>query len=249
MARICLALLCAFFAVLTVASAQVQLERSLLFVDKSSAKGHLWEANSSAIENQGFLFPSASGAVGQVVKVQSVSSGSATFVWSTPTGSLAGLSSVTASDASDNTSWAVGPNIAVTAGSSYRIVGELGVYRETSGGGASDAIYVGLRDMPANTYAEFTVECLNCPAGTSPVSAFRSGTATNVPDQAGPNKLEFDPGGGTDYLGAANTFYYRLEGIVRPVTSGNVYFGFNKSGNSNTTKLVTGSYWAVIEIE
>jgi hypothetical protein len=244
MARICLALLCAFIAVLTVASAQVQLERSLLFVDKSSAKGHLWQANSSATESQGFLFPSATGSVGQVVKVQSVSDGSATFIWSTPTGSLAGLSSVTTQDEVDGNAWALGPGISIVSTKTYRIVGELGVYRIDAPTGVDrDRIKVSLRDMPSNTYAEYSIECLNCPDATG-VPGFASGTGTDLlygsviePDQS--NEL----------VGPNNTFYYRIEGVVKPTANGAVYFGFNKDQGGNNTILVTGSYWAVIEIE
>ncbi|MFN4985014.1 MAG: hypothetical protein ACK5GI_02610 [Ignavibacteria bacterium] len=222
---------------------QVNLESGLLFIDKTSAKGQLWQVNGSAAESQGFLFPSAIGSVGQVVKVASVSSGSATFSWTTPTGSLAGLSSITTADVNDNTSWAQGPGIAIVANTSYRIVGELAVYRD-AGGGASDAVLVGLRDMPSSTYAQFSVECIDCPAGTTGAPASATGTGTDV--QLG---SAVNPGGATDYVGVANTFHYRLEGLVRPTANGSVYFGFNKSTGSNLTKLVAGSYWAVIPIE
>ena len=244
MTKTLLAFITVIIASSTCVMGQVQLMRSLLFMDKSSAKGQLWEVNSSATENQGFLFPSASGTVGQVVKVQSVSSGSATFVWSTPSGSLAGLSSIATSDVVDGQAWALGPGISISANKSYRIVGELAVYRGTSATDNNDKFMVSLRDMPTNTYAEYSFECNNCPAGTTGLPASVSGTATNLPLGS-----SVDPGGATDYCGPTNTFYYRLEGIVRPVSNGTVYFGFNKNIGSENTYLAAGSYWAVIEIE
>ena len=232
-----------FFAC-NVASAQVNLEAGLLFVDKSTAKSQLWQVNGSATESQGFLFPSAIGSVGQVVKVASVSSGAATFAWTTPSGSLAGLSSISTSNVTDNTSWALGPGISVSANQAYRIIGEFAVYRGTAITDNNDKFLVSLRDMPAATYAEFSFQCLDCPAGTTGVPAFKSGTGTAVELDAA-----VDPAGATDKCGPTNTFHYRLEGIVRPTAAGTVYFGFNKSVGSELTTLVAGSYWAVIAIE
>lgn len=224
--------------------AQENLESGLLFVDKTSAKSQLWQVNGSATESQGFLFPSAIGSVGQVVKVSSVSSGAATFTWTTPSGSLAGLSSISASDATDNTAWALGPGIAVSANQAYRIIGEFAIYRGTAITDNNDKFLVSLRDMPAATYAEYGFQCLDCPAGTTGVPAFKSGTGTAVElDDA------VNPAGATDKCGPTNTFHYRLEGVVRPTAAGTVYFGFNKSVGSELTTLVAGSYWAVIAIE
>ena len=227
--------------------AQVNLESGLMFVDKTTAKTQLWQASGSATENQGFLFPGAIGAVGQVVKVSSVSSGNATFTWSTPSGSLAGLSSISTSNVNDNNAWALGPGIAVTANQAYRIIGEFAVYRGANATENDDAFHVSLRDMPASTYAEYSFECIDCPAGTTGVPAFISGTGTDVQLTTSGNPVE--PGGNTDFCGPTNTFHYRLEGIVVPVNNGTVYFGFNKQGGSANTVLVAGSYWAVIAID
>lgn len=244
MARVMITILCGCVLACAVATAQVQLERSLLFIDKTSAKGQLWEANSSATESQGFLFPAATGSVGQVVKVQSVSSGSATFVWSTPSGSLTGLSSVTTQDEVDGNAWALGPGISIVSTKTYRIVGELGVYRIDAPTGVDrDRIKVSLRDMPSNTYAEYSIECLNCPDATG-VPGFVSGTGTDL--QYG---SVIEPDQSNEPVGPNNTFYYRIEGVVKPTANGSVYFGFNKDQGGNNTVLVTGSYWAVIEIE
>lgn len=242
-------LLCftSLFATSVFSLAQVNLESGLLFVDKTNAKTQLWQVNGSASENQGFLFPSASGTVGQVVKVSNVSSGSTTFSWSTPTGSLSGLSSISTTNTSDGSAWALGPGIAVTANQAYRIIGEFAIYRGADATENDDAIHVSLRDMPASTYAEYSFECSDCPAGTTDVPSYVSGTGSNV--QMTTAGTAVDPGGSTDYCGPANTFHYRLEGVVRPVSNGTVYFGFNKQGGSATTWLVAGSYWAVIAIE
>jgi hypothetical protein len=223
---------------------QVNLESGLLFIDKTSAKGQLWQVNGSAAESQGFLFPSAIGSVGQVVKVASVSSGSATFTWTTPTGSLAGLSSITTSDQVDDNAWALGPGISIVSSKAYRIVGELGVYRIDDGqAGDRDAIKVSLRGMPTNTFAQYSIECLNCP-DVSGLPGSVSGTGTDL--QYGSN---IDPDQSNTVVGVANTFYYRIEGVIKPTNNGSVYFGFNKYQGGNNTVLVTGSYWAVIEIE
>lgn len=242
-----------FLVVLSAASrvsfTQVNLESGLLFVDKTTAKSQLWQVNGAASENQGFLFPSASGSVGQVVKVSSVSSGSATFTWSTPSGSLAGLSSISTTNTSDGSAWALGPGISVTANQAYRIVGVFGIYRGEDATENDDAIHVSLRDMPASTYAEYTFECLDCPAGTPSYPRYVSGTGTDVQLTANTANNYIEPGGNSDLTGPANTFHYRLEGMVRPVSNGTVFFGFNKKGGSATTWLVAGSYWAVIAIE
>ena len=242
-----LLVLVVLFATSRVSFTQVNLESGLLFVDKSTAKSQLWQVNGAASENQGFLFPSASGSVGQVVKVSSVSSGSATFSWATPTGSLAGLSSISTTNTSDGSAWALGPGIAVAANQAYRIIGEFAIYRGANASENDDAIHVSLRDMPASTYAEYSFECTDCPVGTTGVPAYTSGTGTDVQMTTAGTAVE--PGGSTDYCGPANTFHYRLEGVVVPVSSGTVYFGFNKQGGSATTWLAAGSYWAVIAIE
>lgn len=101
--------------------------------------------------------------------------------------------------------------------------------------------------MPANTVAELMVECINCVSPTSlPVRLSTTGASSL---ESG----SLDPDGSQVALGSANTFIYRLEGVIRPGgTSGSgeggITFGFNKAGNSNEVILLKDSYWTAFPL-
>lgn len=227
----------------TVLPAQTFLTSGIKFVDKASGNSQDWKVSSSATGNQGFSFPSSPGTVDQVLKVVSVSNGDATFGWASGGASLTETSARLAADAVDATSWSTGPQITVECGKKYRIAGEFAVVRGTSG--ADDDFLVRL-NVPTGTSAEYSVECLDCPALTTGVPQFTSGTAGGAENVALGTAI--NPAGSME----GTTYNYRIEGFITVScagTTGNVRLTFNKNGGSPATTMKANSYWALIEIQ
>lgn len=230
------------------APAQTRLMNSMKIVNSSTRTGQIWEPSTSNSQNHGFTFPSTIGSTGNVIAVQSVNDAVAGFAWTAPAGGYTDLSSVTNADVTTNNTWATGAAITLNQGKWYRIVGEFRVYRvDPGGGGKSDEIKVALSAMPANSVAEFMVECINCVSPTNmPLRLSTTGAASL-------ESTTIDPNPSTDAVGPANTFLYRLEGVIQPggaagTGTGSVSFGFQKTSSGNSTVLVTGSYWTAFPL-
>lgn len=239
-----LAILCGcllFLALPATTIGQVRLMMKMAVGNTTSKTSQVFEANPEASQSQGFNFPSSIGTANQLVTVSAVTSGNATTAWTTATGGFSSLTSYLSTQVDDNGSMAKGPSVAVEASKSYRIIGEFSVYRGASDG-SNDEFKVEMT-IPSGS-AGYTFECVNCPAGT--VNA-----AQMVTPGGGGSLLsaEINPGGATDFCGPANTFHYRLDGVVNVgVTAGNVDFGFNKSGGADLTTLKAGSYYTLFPI-
>ena len=233
----------AFFAMCISASAQSFLTSGIKFVDKSTGHKHDWRVSSSAASNQGFNFPASAGTVDQVLKVTNVTDGDATFAWATGAASLAETATRLTADVTDATAWSTGPEIAVECGKTYRIAGEVAVVRGASG--ANDQIKFQI-NCPTGTVAEYSIECMDCPAGTTSLPQFVNGTAGGG-QSVGPT-AEIDPNGSNEGV----TYTYRVEGFLNvscPGSTGTVRLTFNKSGGSAATTMKANSYWALIEIQ
>ncbi len=166
-----------------------------------------------------------------------------TLAWDTPSAGLANSSSQLTTNADDNTSWSSGPLISVENGKKYRVVGLFQIRRGTTAGGSNDVFQIRL-NTPASTYAQFAIECFDCPAGTTGVPSFSSGTAPATGTLAidGPT---IDPNGNQ-----TNVIYtYRIEGFFIPGATGSTRLTFNKTGGADLTTMLAGSYWALQEIE
>lgn len=224
----------------TSAIAQTQLVPGLKLIDKSSGKGQKWNASASASSDQGFKFPSATGSVGQVVSISSVTGNEATFDWSTPSSGVTGTSARLTTDAADATAWSTGPQITVASGKQYRVVGEFMIKRGTVANDRDD-FQIRIAAPDAGTYVACAIECLDCPAGTTGVPQFVANTNTNT------DFTVIDPNGNQ----GGETFHYRIEGIFKTDGNGggNVRLTFNKNGGAPTTYMLANSYWALIEIE
>jgi hypothetical protein len=226
------------------ASAQTFLSSGIKFVDKASGNSQDWKVSTSAAGDQGFNFPASPGVAGQVLKVISVNGNDATFGWSSGGASVAETSTRLAADAFDSTSWSTGPQITVECGKKYRIAGEFAVARGTSG--SSDAFLLRI-NVPDGTYAEYSVECLDCPANTTGVPQFTSGTGTGGTANVA-LATAINPDGSMEGV----TYNYRIEGFISVAcagSTGNVRLTFNKSGGAPITSMKANSYWSLIEIQ
>lgn len=222
---------------------QTTLMTGLKLVDRGSSKTHEWTVNSGATGNQGFLFPAAIGTAGQIVKIASVSSNNATFEWTTPAASSAGTSARLTSDATESSAWDTGPSISVSANKNYRIVGEFAIYRGATGG--NDKFLLRINTPSSGSSMAYSVECLDCPSGTTGVPQYKSASGTSVQlDDA------IDPGGnsGANSDQEGVIFHYRIEGLAKIAANGTVRLTFNKSIGSEDTVMMANSYWALIEI-
>lgn len=217
---------------------QTTLMTGLKLVDRSSSKNYEWKVNSSATGNIGFTFPSSPGTVGQVVRISSVSGTDATIGWTTPVAVATGTSARMATDVDDLTSWSTGPLISVSPNKQYRVVGEFAIKRGTTGG--NDDFKIRLASDDAGTTVACAIECLDCPAGTTGVPQYVSGTNSNI------DFTTIDPNGNMEGI----VYHYRIEGLFKTDAAGvtQVRLTFNKVGGSETTTMMANSYWALIEI-
>lgn len=198
----------------------------------------------AATTSQTIVLPTAAATgTGQGLKISAVSGNTMTLAWDTPSAGLTNSSSQLTTDANDNTSWSSGPLISVENGKKYRVVGLFQIRRGTTAGGSNDVFQIRL-NTPASTYAQFAIECFDCPAGTTGVPSFSTGTAPATGTLAidGPT---IDPNGNQTNV----TYTYRIEGFFVPGATGSARLTFNKSVGPDITTMLAGSYWALQEIE
>lgn len=218
---------------------QTTLMSGLKLVDRSSGKNYEWQVNTSATANMGFVFPSSAGTAGQVIQISSVTGTNGNLGWTTPVAAASGSSARLATDTADATAWSTGPQIAVTTGKKYRVVGEFMIKRGTALTDADD-FQIRLANPDASTYVACAIECLDCPSGTTGVPQYLEDTGSNS------DFAVIDPAGATKKGG--QVYHYRIEGIFKPGATGNVRLTFNKNGGAPTTYMMANSYWALIEI-
>lgn len=198
----------------------------------------------AATTSQTIVLPTtAATGTGQGLKISAVSGNTMTLAWDTPSAGLANSSSQLTTDANDATSWSAGPEIPVVNGKKYRVVGLFQMRRDTVSGGGNDVFDIRL-NTPASTYAQFSLVCLDCPAGTTGVPSFSAGPSSTgaTPSVDGPR---IDPGGNSTNV----VMTFRIEGLFIPGATGATRLTFNKFGGSETTTMLAGSYWALQEIE
>jgi len=209
-----------------------------------SSNGATQTITTEATSNQTIILPAAAAtATGQGLKISAVSGNTMTLAWDTPSAGLTNSSSQLTVNADDNTAWSTGPLISVEVGKKYRVVGLFQMQRGTTAGGSNDVFQMRL-NTPASTYAQFSIECFDCPAGTTGVPSFSSGTAPATGTLAidGPT---IDPNGNQTNV----VFTFRIEGLFIPGASGSTRLTFNKSVGADITTMLAGSYWALQEIE
>jgi hypothetical protein len=188
------------------------------------------------------------GTAGQVLKVSSVSSGSATLGWSTPGASAAETSGRLTSDATESAAWDTGPTINVVGNKNYRIVGEFFISRGATGG--NDDFKLRLNVTSTTDTVQFAIDCYDCPSGTTGVPQSRWGVASGTPASV-TMSTDINPGGssGANADQEGNIFHYRIEGLLKVKATGTVRLTFNKSGASEDTVMKKDSYWTLIEVE
>jgi hypothetical protein len=128
--------------------------------------------------------------------------------------------------------------ISVSPNKQYRVVGEFAIVRGVTGG--NDDFQIRLASNDAGTFVACALECLDCPAGTTGVPQYTSGTGSNI------DFTVIDPNGNMEGV----VYHYRIEGLFKTDAAGasEVRLTFNKNGNAETTTMMANSYWALIEI-
>lgn len=243
---------CFFFLfMLGVATSQSQtrLMSTIKVTNTATQQSQVLAPNTSATENQGFAFPSSPGTAGQVVSIGSVSDGTSISAWYTPAGSYSSLTSYLSTAVEDAGSVASGAGVAVAANKSYRITGEFDVYRIAGGGGGgSDEVIFGIYGWPTSATGGYVLECTNCVSPTT-VPVYRN-SADNLASCGTLGDCiktpAIDPNSTADLVGAANSYHYRLEGVINvSTTAGTIKLGFNKSTGGNNAWLAAGSYFVI----
>jgi hypothetical protein len=211
-------------------SAQVEAVDNIRLVNTSNQRTITLSEPSTLTTNQTFTFPAAVGAVGNYLGVGSVSGSQQIMSWQT-----AASSGVTTSDRlTTTTSGATGTSINAEANKAYRVVGVLQMNR--TAGAVTDNITITLAGTSAS-YSAVAVSCANCPAGTTGVPAFASGTASAV------LATPIDPAGsGTTNK---NPFAYSIEGlVVMDASSGTITLTIDAD-----SEMLTHSYILITEID
>ena len=210
-----------------------------------TSNGTSQTVSTGATASQTVVLPatSASG-TGKGLKITSVSGSTMALDWETPAAGLSGTAAQLSADAEDATAYSTGPEISVTAGKEYRIIGFFRVRRGTTG--SEDDLYLRI-NTPSSTTYKYTLECFDCPANTTIVPTLREGT-TPATGTLATETIAVDPGGvGGDFTG--QPFLYRIEGTLLVTSTGTVRLTFNKIGGAGNVFMLAGSYWALQEIE
>ncbi len=210
-----------------------------------TSNGSKQTLSSATASNQTIVLPTAAATgTGQGLKVSAVSGSTMSLAWDTPASGLANTSSQLTADAEDATAWSTGPLISVTSGKKYRIIGLFQMKRGTTTGSTNDLVQIRL-NTPDLTYAQFSISCFDCPAGTTGVPSFDEGPSSSGanPSIDGP---VIDPNGSQSGV----VYTYRIEGLILPGATGSTRLTFNKSGGGGENAvMLAGSYWALQEIE
>lgn len=211
------------------AQAQIQAVDNIQLVNTANKRTVTLSEPSTLSGNQTFTFPAAVGSVGNFLGVGSVSGSNQTMSWQT-----AAASGVTTSDRlTTTTSGATGTSIAAEAGKAYRVVGVLQMNRTAAA--ATDEITITLAGTSAS-YSALGVTCPNCPAGTTGVPVFVTGTASAVLG------TPINPAGATSNK---NPFAYSIEGlVVMDTSSGNITLTIDAD-----SEMLTHSYILITEID
>lgn len=213
----------------TSALAQVEAVDNIQLVNTTNKRSITLSEPATLSGNQTFTFPAAVGSVGNFLGVGSVSGSNQTMSWQT-----AAASGVTTSDRlTTTTSGATGTSVAADAGKTYRVVGVLQMNRTAAA--ATDEITITLAGTSAS-YSALGVSCANCPAGTTGVPTFASGTASAVLG------TPINPAGATTNK---NPFAYSIEGlVVMDTTSGTITLTIDAD-----SEMLTHSYILITEID
>ena len=236
--------ICGLTMALTVSvHAQTHLLEKVRLNDATTSKGITIDKPSGLSTGQVLNFPSAAGAVDQVLGIANVSGNSIDLGWTSAGGSSTTLSDRLAT--SQNVTFGTEVTAAsVTANSNtnYRITGVLRGHRAYASGSPSDNLAVKLTAPTGSSYALIAVRCTNCASATTglPTAATGATTATTT---------YIDPAGSTSSDFGALTLPF--EGFVKiGGTAGTVSIALVDDGaGSNGLTLINNSYLLLTEVE
>lgn len=236
------ALICTFIVSSLALTGQTQLIDDAILIDKTTGYGVMLSKPSALSSGQTLIFPTAAGAVGQVLSITSVSGTEVTLGWtSVSSGSATTSKRITTDNTFTPASNTEVFSIAADANRAYRITGVIRANRVGNTG--SDNLVIKVAGPTNTSFVSLALRCFNCAANTTGVPSYGSSSSTSYTSGA------VDPAGN----GTANytAYAYGIDGVVVVgSTSGNVTVTADDGGaGTNNITVLADSYILLTEIE